>query len=152
MAEIYAAAGMRFYIGGEMEPAEDLAEADFTDETWVEVDPLEGIGEFGDQAETVTFQALNRGRTMKLKGTRDAGELAVVAGKNDDDLGQQAMNAAEATKANYAMRITYPEGGEDLFVGLVMGKRVTGADGANNVVRRNYAVGINSNIVEVAGA
>ena len=158
MGEIYAAAGSRFFIGGQMTPETDMVEGDFDSETWVEVDPLEGFDDFGDEAEEVTFQAMNRNRVQKRKGTRNAGTVAVVAARNDADEGQEAMLDAEASNFNYAFKIEYPdapEGGTpstDYFVGLVMSKRVTGGDGANNVLMRNFNIGINSNIVEVAAA
>lgn len=156
---IFATAGAKFYIGGALDPdfGEPMVAADFTGQTWVQVEPLESIGSLGDSAEVVEFDAIGDGRKYKLKGVRDAGSLEIVAGLDYGNAGQVAMLAAEASSNNYAFKVTFndaPAGGtpsERMFVGLVM-SAAEALDQANSVMKVTFAIGVNSNVVRVAAA
>lgn len=159
MADLFPVAGARFYIGGaKASQATDFVEADFSGETWVEVDGWETAGTVGDAAELITTQLINRGRDLKQKGTRNAGSMENNFAVLPTDAGQIAMNAAEKTRSNYAFRIVYddvPDGGTtgttQYFVGLVLTWNDTG--GAANTIRMKAGtVEINSNVVNVAAA
>ncbi len=154
---IFTTAGSKFYIGGPLDPnySEALIESDFTGQVWTEVAPLESIGSFGDTANEVTFTSIGEGRVNKLKGSRDAGVIELVAGLDYGDSGQTAMLAAEATPNSYACRVVFndaPLGGspsQRLFVGMVM-SAAEQLDGADNVMKVNFRVAVNSNIVRIA--
>jgi hypothetical protein len=156
MAGIFATAGARLYIGGSLAAQTvDFVEADFATQSWTPVNWMENIGAFGDEAASITFDAIEQQRTQKLKGTRNAGDMAVVCGIDYEDAGQIALRAAEATPNNYAFQVLFndmPVGGTSgslrYFVGLVMTARET-LDTANNVMKLNATIGINSNIVRV---
>lgn len=156
MAGIFATAGASLYIGGVLAAkTSDFVLADYAGQSWVQVHWMENIGAFGDEAASITFDAIEQARTQKLKGTRNAGDLAVVAGIDYSDAGQIALRAAEATHDNYAFKVVFadaPSGGtnsERYFVALVMTAREA-LDTANNVMKLNATLGINSNIVRVA--
>lgn len=156
MAGIFATAGSRIYIGQTMTAqATDFVESDFNVNSWTEINWVESIGSFGDEATEITFDAINQSRTMKLKGTRNAGNLELVMGDDSDDAGQAALRAAETTPYDYAFRIDFNDqqlGGQPskrYFIAKVMSAREQ-LDGANNVVKLNCTLGINSNIVQVA--
>lgn len=156
MAGIFAVSGSKLYIGGQLAAkSADFVEADFAAESWVEVGWLETIGQFGDESNEITFNAIGEGRTQKLKGTRNAGTMEVVAGVDYEDAGQIALRAAEAEPNDYAFRVEFndaPEGGTAsfrYFIAKVMSAREQ-LDGANNVIRVNTSLGINSNVVRVA--
>jgi len=154
MTQINTSLGARFYISNAavLDTVDTIAE--FEALTWVEVYPVENLGEFGDEAAAVTFSALNDGRVRKLKGARDAGTLAVVVGHNPTQTGQVAMIAAEATKFNYGFKVEVPDAPSELysnsvfyFRGKVMSKRMNvGANG--DVVKRTFNVGVDSQIYE----
>lgn len=155
MAGIFATAGAKLYIGGSLAAkTTDFVVGDFSGQSWVSVGWLESIGAFGDEAASITFDAIGEGRTQKLKGTRNAGDMAVVAGIDYSDSGQIAMRAAEATSNNYAFKVEFNDeplaGTPSLryFIGLVMSARET-LDTANNVMKLNLTIGVNSNIVRV---
>lgn len=155
---IFAAAGTVVSIGQVMESQSDpFVAADFAGQSWVDIGWLESIGEFGDESAEITFDPIGENRTQKLKGIRNAGNMDLVMGVVDDDPGQQALLAAEATIHDYAFRVVFnnaPEGGtpaERYFIGKVMTARER-VDTANNVVRRGGRVGINSNVVRVDSA
>ena len=152
---IFATAGSKLFIGG-AKPAQssDFVAADFI-ESWVEIAWVESIGAFGDESSEITFDAIGEGRTQKLKGTRNAGNMEVVVGVDYTDAGQNALRAAEQTPDDYAFRVQLddlPVGGvtpsQRYFVAKVMTARET-LDGANNVIKMSATLGINSNVVKV---
>jgi hypothetical protein len=157
MAGIFATAGSKIFIG-QSKPSQsaDFVVADFGD-SWTEILWVESIGAFGDESTEITFDAIGEGRTQKLKGTRNAGNIELVMGIDYEDAGQAAVRAAEATPNNYGFRIQFndaPVGGtpsQRYFIAKVMSVRET-LDGANNVIKLNSALGINSNIVSVNAA
>lgn len=157
MPDLYAVAGAKIYIGGTLDTkATDFIEADFTSQTWVEIDGWETAGALGDASADITTQLINRNRDITQKGTRNAGSMenrfAIIAG----NAGQAALIAAEKTKLNYAFRIVYDDkltgggtGSEEKFVALVMD--ASRANGSANTVRlMNGNLKINSNIVAKA--
>ncbi len=128
--------------------------AEFEADTYVEVGEIEDLGEFGDESEEVTFTSLGDGRVRKLKGPRNAGTMAVVAGQDSSDAGQAAMIAAEAEVLDFNFRVTLNDqltiaGTPSIhyFRGKVMSKRIQVGQ-ANNVVRRTFNVGLNTEITE----
>lgn len=153
--DVNTASGTKIHIG----PA---AGADVDDATafaaltgWVEIGNVESLGEFGDEASSVTFASLGDGRMRKSKGVRNAGTLALVVGRDPTDEGQDALIAAEATKNKYAFRITYadrltPAGTDSVeyFRALVLNKR-SNVGNADNIVRRSFSLDIDSAIVAV---
>lgn len=157
---LYPVAGCRIYIGGVLaDKATDFVAADFTSQTWVEVDGWSQMGQIGDAGALITTPLINRGRDVKQKGTANAGSMQNVFAIVPGDAGQTALRAAAApsNKSNYAFKIELndkPDGvgataSQRLFVGLVMGAQETG--GAANTVRNLEAtIEINSNVVPVA--
>lgn len=152
---IVATAGTTFFIGGVL-PAKsvDFVAADFTSQVWVPVSHLEGLGTFGDTSTEITFDSLSQNRTIRLKGTRNAGNQEVVVGIDYADAGQIAILAAEKTPYDYAFKMVFddaPEGGtpsQRLFIAKVMSV-AEALDTANNVMKMNASLGINSNVVRV---
>lgn len=155
---IYSTSGSAVDIGQPL-PAQstDFIESDFAAQSWVPIGWLESIGAFGDESAEVTFDAIGEGRTQKLKGTRNAGNMELVCGIDYEDDGQATLRGAETEIFDYAFRVTFndaPSGGTPsyrYFVAKVMTARET-LDGANNVMKLNATLGINSNIVYVNAA
>ena len=158
MPGIFATAGSKLYIGQSLAAkTTDFVLADFNAHSWTEIGWMENIGAFGDESSNVTFDAIGQQRTIKLKGTRNAGDMAAVCGIDYSDEGQIAARAAELTPNNYAFKVEFndePTGGtpsERYFIALVMSVREQ-LDGANNVMKMNMTLGVNSNIVRVNAA
>lgn len=156
MADIFTATGAKLYIGPSVTSATDTASEYAALTPWTEVGMIETLGEFGDESSEVTFAVLGDGRIRKAKGARNAGTLAITVGHVADDTGQAAMIAAEATYSNYAFKVVLPNrlnatGTDEIqyFRGLVMSKRQN-VGGNDNVVRRTFNLGVNSEIVVVA--
>lgn len=153
---IFATAGSKIFIGGVMEnKLSDFVLIDYAGQSWVEVGWAESIGEFGDEASEITFDAIGQARTQKLKGSRNAGTMAARFGISPGDPGQILMRDAENGPQDYAFRIDFndalsPTGtpSQRYFIAKVMSAREV-LDTANNVVRLNASLGVNSNIVQV---
>lgn len=155
------AAGCRFSLGGKTGAD---TEADYKKDTYVEVGEIEDLGEFGDTFSSVTFTSLKDGRVRKYKGTADAGDLTLTVGLDNGDVGQKAIKVAhkDRTKGDYNIKITLNDGDPSAtpavlattfyMRGKVMNNTVA-PGAADNVVRRNITIGINSDIIEInAGA
>lgn len=156
MSGIFATAGSKVYIGQSISPkSSDFTAADFSGESWTEISWVENIGSFGDKSAEITFDAIGETRTQKLKGTRNAGTMALVVGIDYGDVGQIALRAAEATPNDYAFKVQFndaPLGGTPslrYFIAKVMSAEEQ-LDSANSVVKLNAGLGINSNIVRVS--
>jgi len=151
MGDIITATGTRVYIGSAVTSAVDTLPEFEAMSTWTEIGLIESLGEYGDQANDVTFAAIGDARMRHAKGARDAGTMQITCGHDPTDVGQAALEAAEATNDNYAFKVVLPDGPAgysdtiQYFRGLVMSKRKN--VGTNdNVVRNNYNVGINSEV------
>jgi hypothetical protein len=150
---IFTASGAKLYIATTTALPANLAA--YQALTWTEIGEVEDLGEFGDESEQVKFTALSDARTRNLKGPRDAGVMAIVVGDDMLDDGQIAMEVAEASPVDHNFKILLNDavtvGGdnsEHYFRGKVFSKR-RNVGNASNVVRRNFAVGINSAILSV---
>ncbi|WP_455887057.1 hypothetical protein [Pseudomonas rustica] len=151
------AAGCRLAIGGKTGADSETA---YKADTYVDVGEIEDLGEFGDTFSSVTFTSLRNGRVRKYKGTADAGDLTVTVGLDNGDAGQKAVKVAhkDRSKGDYNIKITLNDGDPDAspviapstFYFRVKVMNNTVAPGAaDNVVRRNITLGINSDIIEL---
>lgn len=158
MPGIYATAGASIAIGQVLDAKTTaFVLGDFAAISWTDIGWAENLGAFGDKANEITFDSIDKQRTQKLKGTRNAGAMACVFGIDYEDDGQAALRAAEATSFNYAFKVTFndaPSGGtpsERYFIALVMSAEEA-LDTANSVMKLNASLSINSNIVSVDAA
>ncbi len=158
MAGIFATAGSKLFIGGSLAAKTvPFVLGDYAGQSWTQIGWMENIGAFGDEAASVTFDAIEQQRTQKLKGTRNAGDMQVVCGIDYEDAGQVALRAAEGEPNNFAFKVEFNDApvdgtpSERYFIALVMTAREA-LDAANNVMKLNATLGINSNIVRVNAA
>lgn len=155
---IYATNGAKLYIGGVL-PAKstDFVQADFSPEPSTEIGEMDGLGSVGDTSAEITFAGISAKRDRRLKGTRNAGTMDIVCGLDAQDAGQLALIAAEATGSDYAFKLVLndaPPGGTPsvrYFVAAV-GSVVEAFDQANNVMKLNASLWVNSNVVKVNAA
>lgn len=125
---------------------------------WIEIEEVEDHGTVGDTAEAITFTAVGNRRVRKLKGPRDAGTQALVVGRDPLDDGQQQLLTSEGTDYNYPHKIVMADARAAgysnsvlYFAGMTMDKP-TNLGNVTNVVRRNFNIGINTGVYEVASA
>lgn len=157
MADLFPVAGCKIYIGGvKATQSTDFVEADFSGESWIEIDGWNTMGAFGDTAQVITTSLINRNRDIKQKGTSNAGSMENTFAVIPGDPGQAALLVAAAggNKNNYAFRIDFndQDGGapsKGYFVALAMSSNQAGGE-ANTIRNINATLEINSNIVMVA--
>lgn len=128
-------------------------------DTYVEIGEVESIGEFGDESNTVTFTSLKNSRVRKAKGSRDAGMVALVVGKDPTDVGQLALKAAQKTKFEYNMKIeladkTAAAGAKNtvFYLRVLVMTARDNVGNNDNVVRTTFNCAINSEPLEIAGS
>lgn len=110
MASLVSTAGCKFYIGTALSATlTDFTETSFSGVTWTEVDGWMTKGDLGDAAEEIVTPLINRGRTVKQKGTFDAGTMENVFAWTPEDAGQLALIAASKTRTEYAMKVEYSD-------------------------------------------
>lgn len=149
MPDLFAVANSKFYIGGPLaRKATPFVLGDFASQVWVEVDGWETAGAVGDASEQIATNLINTGRTVKQKGTADAGSMENNFAIIDNDPGQTLLKNAQASQSNYAFKIEWAGGDISYFIGLVMSKSRAGGN-ANTVQMLNATIDINSNVVEV---
>jgi len=152
------AAGCRLALGTKT-PATDVA--DYEDDVYTEIGEIEELGDFGDTFSSVNFTSLADGRVRKYKGTADAGDMTLTIGLDNGDAGQQKLKVAHAdrTKGNYNVRVTLNDGDPTatpvvlpttFYFGVKVMNNAVAAGSADNVVRRNVTLGINTDILEIA--
>lgn len=158
MSNLFATAGAKLHIGAALAfTGTDFTTSDFSGQSWVEVKGLTNLGSAGDSAELVTSNQIGISRTRKLKGSRNAGSMQIVADLDYADAGQLALIAAEKTDKAVAFKVIFddaPTGGtpsERYFVALVMSAGEQWNE-ANSVMALNATLEIDSNIVRVAAA
>jgi hypothetical protein len=159
MADLFPVAGAKFFIGNAAMavPSSDVNEATFAGVVWTRVVDWQNMGAVGDSAALISTDIIDRGRTVKQKGTKNAGSMQNNFAVNVDDAGQIALIAASQSPSNFPFKIEFddaPEGGtptEKLFLGLVMGAQEQGG-GANTARLLSATVEINSNVVTVPAA
>lgn len=117
--------------------------------TYTEIGSVESIGEFGPQAQDVSFTPLKGPSVQHLKGAIDNGMLPIVCARDPLDEGQIALAAAAATKFEYAIKIVLADEADandspTTFYGRGPIFSVRNAvGGANDVTKRTFNAGLN---------
>jgi hypothetical protein len=145
---IAVVAGAKVYIGGTIDT---YTEAEFTEASraWIQVQNVQNIGSFGDEAEIVTAGVIDGARVRKRKGTADAGTLELVVLRDPLDVGQQALRAGQKTKSVYAIKIVAddaPEGGEPTvhYLAGLVASASTGMDDANSFIQTTFSIALDA--------
>lgn len=111
MSDLYAVAGAKFYIGSSamVAPSVDVAAADFSAVTFIEVIDWQSMGAIGDQANEIATELISRGRTTVQKGTYRSPSMQNVFAVNSNDPGQIAIIAAANNRSNYPFKIAFAD-------------------------------------------
>lgn len=106
MSDLYAVAGKKIYIGPTIAlKSTDYTAAELSVLSFTEIDGWETHGAIGDTAALISTDLINRARTVKQKGTRNAGTMENNFAIVPDDAGQALLDAAVASNSNYAFKI-----------------------------------------------
>ncbi len=85
--------------------AADLTQTGYEALTWVEINNIVTLPDFGVTDNIVTQDYVNTDVSQKQKGFRMASDTEVVVGRLPSDAGQVALRAAAATRTNYALKL-----------------------------------------------
>jgi hypothetical protein len=124
------------------------AQAGFEADTYTEIKEISNIGEFGAAANIVQFPVLSDDYVKKAKGTRNAGDPAIVVGYTADDPGQIAVRAAEKTKYYYNFKLVLADAQDENHTDTIIYFRALVAGvpkqfgGNEDFVTETYALGI----------
>lgn len=152
---VKTSAKAKLFIGAVADSNVDTV-AEFEALSLQEVGLIETIGEFGDEANQITFTALNDRRVQKFKGSFDAGNVLLGLGRDLSDAGQAALKAAQALDFDYAIKIELNDGSSGspsqnttfYFRAQVMSFK-TNIGSAEDITRASADLGINSEILEI---
>lgn len=153
---VQTAAGSKLFIGPVATSGTD-AQGEFEALAFTEVGEIENYGDFGDQANEITFTAISDRRVRKFKGSFNAGTLQLTLGRDPSDAGQAAMKTALASDSDYAIKVMLNDGSAGspsapttfYFRAKVM-SYTANIGTVENVVRSTVGLGINSPLIEVA--
>ncbi|TBB27337.1 hypothetical protein ELH48_09330 [Rhizobium ruizarguesonis] len=112
MPQLYPVAGAKIYIGPAVNSVPDDADVDVTDfasVTWTELKGWQTMGAIGDAATLISEDVISSGRTLKAKGTRNAGSMQNNFIIMPNDPGQIALIAAENTDFNYPFKLAFDD-------------------------------------------
>ncbi|NNU66529.1 hypothetical protein G9X67_14720 [Rhizobium sp. WYCCWR 11152] len=112
MPQLYPVAGAKIHIGPAITVVPDDADIDATDFASVSFTEIKGwqtMGAIGDAATLISEDVISSGRTLKAKGTRNAGSMQNNFIILPNDPGQIAMIAAENTDFNYPFKIAFDD-------------------------------------------
>jgi hypothetical protein len=107
MGALQPVAGSKIYIGRRVANKEEVVLADFNGAPWLEIQGWTSSGSLGDTQEVVTQNLISRGRTLKAKGTKNAGRMDNTFVPMPNDPGQQAFKAAIESCSDYEFKVEW---------------------------------------------
>lgn len=159
--QLYPVAGAQIYIGAAVTSVPDddtISASSFTSVTWIEIKGWQTMGAIGDSATLISEDVISQGRTLKAKGTKNAGSMQNNFLIVPSDPGQIALITAANTPYNFPFKIEFddapptgsaPTPSKKLFYGIVMSSQEAGG-GANTARVISGTVEINSKVIDVA--
>lgn len=89
----------------------DLDATGFGGLTYVQINNVGSVGEFGSSPNILTYDELGDTVVQKSKGLTNAGDPQLEVARNMDDTGQDHLRTAAAHATNaYAFKFVYPDG------------------------------------------
>lgn len=138
-------AGAKIYIGTTMQAS---TREQFEADTYIEIEEVSNMGEFGSTANVVQFPLVSDDFVVKAKGTRNAGDPALVVGRVSTAPGQIKLREAETTKFFFNFKLELEDAPDEFTTNTVIYFRALVA-GANNAfggnedfVTETYTLGI----------
>ena len=116
--------------------------------SYTEVKEVVDIGEFGATYALVTHNPLGDRITVKRKGSKNNGTLAVQMAYAPGDAGQALMEAAAESDNSYSFKVVLQDTTEFLFTGQVMSRPVQ-VGGVDSITSSTCNVEIDSQIWKV---
>jgi hypothetical protein len=155
MAQPAGTLGTKLFISQVAAATTDDTEIEYQARNYSEVGYVENFGEFGKQFDLVTFQAVGDGRTYKLKGGYNSGQIQLVVGTDLSDAGQillaTAADASNQDVYNFQIELNnsdtvYGAGTMYYFQAKVMSFR-DNIGAVNNAIRATVSLEITSDLL-----
>lgn len=155
MASVQGVLGTRLFVSNAAIASTVDTEREFAAQSWTEVGLITQFGELGRVFDPVTFQQIADGRTYKLKGGFNDGQLSITIGQDLSDAGQDLLYDAanEASQNNWGFRIEYNDAPSSVggpttyfFRGLPMSFR-TSLGAVNTALTATSMIEVNSDIL-----
>jgi hypothetical protein len=127
-------------------------------EAWIPIGEVESLGDFGDTAANIAFTSIEDGRVRKMKGARDAGNMALVCGMDMRDVGQIALVNGQKTAFYYAFKLVasdkrLPTDTPTIYYwNALVESAKTNFGASNNVPKTTFTLGINTAILDIPSA
>ena len=138
-------AGAKIYLGTTTSATN---RSEFEADTYIKIEEVSNMGELGSAANVLQFPLVSDDFVVKAKGTRNAGDPALVVGRVSNAPGQIALRAAERTKFYYNFKLELEDAPDENTTNTVIYFRALVA-GANNTfggnedfVTETYTLGI----------
>lgn len=87
--------------------------------TYTAVGEVTDMGEVGREYNVVNHNPISARRTLKIKGSYNAGTISLQFGRDFTDAGQTLLTAAVASDNAYSVQITLQNGKKLYFTGLI---------------------------------
>lgn len=111
--------------------------------TYTQVGELETMGEINIRHAAVSFSNLCTGKTSTLKGAEEGIEVEVGVAMDRKDAGQILLSTArKSLTAKVSFRIVDSAGDIAYFQAFVMGERIAGGAGVNDIRMNSYGLGV----------
>ena len=118
-------------------------QAGFAALTYTQLGEVESLGAIDIRSAAVSFANLCSGKTSRAKGVEEAIDFDITVAMDRDDAGQAIMSTARANRtAMVAIRITENSGDIAYLRAYVMGERLAGGAGINDIRMNVYSLGV----------
>lgn len=107
MADLYAVAGSKIYIGTAVNRKSTVTAADFVGMDWTEIGGWTNAGAIGDTQQVIEQNVISENRTVKIKGTRNGGTMENQFIPDALDAGQIAFKSAIDSCKPHAFKVEW---------------------------------------------
>lgn len=117
--------------------------AGFAELTYTQLGELESLGEINIRHDSASFANLCTGKTTIIKGAEQGIEFDITVAMDRDDAGQAIMTTArKGLNDKVAIKIVDNAGDTVYVLAYVMGERIAGGAGVNDVRMNVYSLGV----------
>lgn len=138
---IESMAGTTVAISASLPATYDAAGYGATTITYTAIGNIESIGPHGMSAAVTEFTPIDTAVVTKVKGSKNYGNIAIVAAYMPSDTGQDIVETASESNSRYSVKITYQDTSIHYLDVLVSTNEIQ--DGAvNDVQKRTFEFAI----------
>lgn len=145
---VRSSAGSTISIAALAGPPATFDAAGYAEKTYIKVGEVTDIPEFGTSRVVIEHIPIDTIDVVKLKGSRNNGSMSVPYALVDNEAGQDAVEAAEATEEAFAFVVETQSGTKRYFMGKVFDNTVT-LGNADSVTTGNFKVELDTRWVKV---